>query len=104
MASLISALCDEMCFMNKYDIRSQFLRAEDMTIDVDWQEVPVKCAEQLGYEIIAFNSCSFVLSCKDDSCFFIVNDTNDDGVKTYELFKINTKTEALNRFARFSVM
>lgn len=100
--SVISELCDEMCFMNKYEIRSQFLRAEDMIIDVNWQELPVKCAEELGYQIIAFNSSAFVLSCNDNSCFFIVNDTNDDGVETYELFKIDNKTDALNRFARFS--
>lgn len=99
MMGIVAELCDDMCFMNKYSINSQFIKSDTIEIDVAWNELPLKCAEELGYMVIAFNSNSFVLSTKTQECFFIVL---DDG--NYELFKLRNKEEAIKRFNRFSTL
>lgn len=97
---IVSELCDEICFMNTYTIKNQYLRTDDIDVDVSWDELSSKCAEELGAEVIAFNSSSFVLFNEKVGYFFIVVDEEDN----YELFKLKDKDEALKRFNRFSVM
>jgi hypothetical protein len=67
---------------------------------VSWDELPSKCAAELGGEVIAFSSSSFILFSEKIGYFFIVADEEDN----YEIFKLKDKDEALKRFNRFSVM
>jgi hypothetical protein len=97
---IVSELCDELCFMNKYSIKSQYLRTDDIDVDVSWDELSSKCAEELGGEVIAFSLSSFILFTGKLGYFFIVEDEE----RNYEIFKLKDKEEALKRFNRFSIM
>ena len=97
---IVSELCDEICFINTYSIKTQYLRTNDVDVDVNWDELSFKCAEELGAEVIAFNSSSFILFNEKIGYLFIVVDEENN----YELFKLKDKDKALERFNRFSVM
>lgn len=99
---IVSELCDELCFMNTYSINTQYLRtgANDIDIDVSWDELPSKCADELGGEVIAFNSSSFILFTEKLGYYFIIEDEESN----YEIFKLKDREEGLKRFNRFSVM
>ncbi len=97
---IVSELCDELCFMNNYSIKSQYLRTDDIDVDVSWAELPAKCADELCGEVIAFSSSSFILFTEKLGYFFIVEDEESN----YEIFKLKDKEEALKRFNRFSIM
>jgi len=88
--------------MNTYSINTQYLRTEanDIDVDVSWDELPSKCAVELGGEVIAFNSSSFILFTEKLGYFFIVEDEESN----YEIFKLKNKEEALKRFNRYSIM
>lgn len=98
--NIVSELCDEICFMNNNSIDSQYLRTNDIDIDVSWDELPSKCASELGCDVIAFNSLSFILLSEKVGCMFIIVDDEEN----YEIFKLKNREEALKRFNRFSVM